>query len=143
MSSSPAFLAALASLAVPGLDPASVQAVQTDPLRGTAVAFVTDAVGRRWVVRSPLTSATGARLDSAARVATAVSGRLSVQVPRPSGTVEAGHGPALVGPLLPGCRLRFRAAARRSGPRGSPRPGHRRDPCPRPPARRRRRWAGL
>ena len=107
VSSSPAFLAALASLAVPGLDPASVQAVQTDPLRGTAVAFVTDAVGRRWVVRSPLTSATGARLDSAARVATAVSGRLSVQVPRPSGTVEAGHGPAIVGPLLPGVAFDF------------------------------------
>ena len=49
----------------------------------------------------------GARLDSAARVASAVSGRLSVQVPRPSGTVEARHGPALVGPLLPGVAFDF------------------------------------
>ena len=114
MSRSPAFLAALASLAVPGLDPASVQAVQTDPLRGTAVAFVTDAVGRRWVVRCPLSAAAGARLDAAARTTAAVSGRLSVQVPRPSGTVEVDHGPALVSPLLPG--VAFALAGIPAGP---------------------------
>ncbi len=114
VSRSPAFLAALASLAVPGLDPASVQAVQTDPLRGTAVAFVTDAVGRRWVVRCPLSAAAGARLDAAARMAAAVSGRVSVQVPRPSGTVEVDHGPALVSPFLPG--VAFDLAGLPAGP---------------------------
>ena len=105
VSPSPAFLAALASIAVPGLDPVAVRAVQTDPLSDTALAFVTDAVERRWVVRCPLTEAAGARLDAAASVARPVADRLSIQVPVPSGFADVDAGRAAVSPLLPGSPL--------------------------------------
>lgn len=114
MSSSPAFLAALASIAVPGLDPVAVRAVRTDPLSGMALAFVTDAVERRWVVRCPLTEAAGARLDAATRVTRPLAERLSVQVPVPSGFADVDAGRAAVSPMLPGSSLDL--AALPSGP---------------------------
>ena len=60
MDRSPALLAALASAAVPGLDPVSVEALPSTPDQAFDVGFVRDHDGRRWVVRAPRTEVAGA-----------------------------------------------------------------------------------
>ena len=57
MDRSPLYLAALASAAVPGLDPASVEALPSEPGQLFDVAFIQDTQHRRWVVRAPRTLA--------------------------------------------------------------------------------------
>lgn len=107
MPRSPLTLAALATVAVPGLDAFDVR-----PVGGTGgdvdAAVVLGSDGRRWVVRAPRTSAAGAALEAEtallrALVAHVDAGRLPFEVPRPSGFVHLPEGGrAMVHPLLPG-----------------------------------------
>ena len=53
MTRSALFLAALASAAMPGLDPTSVQRVRPSPDDLFDVAYLEDTQERRWVVKAP------------------------------------------------------------------------------------------
>lgn len=105
MSRTPAYLAALASSAVPGLDPASVQAVHASPGARFEVAFVTDRQQRRWTVRVPLTPAAGAQQDATVALLHLLARRLPFQVPAPKGFVAVPQGRAMVYPHLVGHAL--------------------------------------
>src|SRR5665811_1825871 len=61
----PLALAALASAAVPGLDPATVKGAAQRPGHQFEVAFIEDTQHRRWVVRAPMTVAAGAHNPTA------------------------------------------------------------------------------
>ena len=95
-------LAALASAAVPGLDPTAVEAAA----HGTGqfdLAFVTDTQGRRWVVRSPRSRAAGAQMEVTLTLLEMLSHRLPYAVPAPSGFAALKEGGrAAVYPYLPG-----------------------------------------
>ncbi len=104
----PAFLAALASAAVPGLDPLQVQAVAVKAGHPYEVAFVTDTQHRRWVIRAPLTAAAGAQMDTTVALLGLMSRRLPFSVPAPRGFVAVPEGRAMVYPYLPGRPLNFR-----------------------------------
>ena len=105
---SPAFLAALASAAVPGLDPVSAEALPSSPEHSFDVAFVRDGEGRRWVVRAPRTEVAGARMDRTVALLALLGRRLPFSVPAPKGfaRLEEG-GRAVVYPYLPGHCLDF------------------------------------
>ena len=107
VSRKPAFLAALASSAVPGLDPVSVQAAVTEPGHYHEVAFVTDSQHRRWVVRAPLTSAAGAQMDTSVALLHLLGRRLPFSVPAPRGFVAVPEGRAVVYPYLSGRPVDF------------------------------------
>jgi aminoglycoside phosphotransferase (APT) family kinase protein len=102
VSRSPAYLAALASTAVPGLDPASARGVRRREGEDIEVAFVTDTAARQWVVRLPLTAAAGARMDATAALLALLARRLPFHVPVPKGSVAVPEGNAVVYPYLPG-----------------------------------------
>lgn len=107
---SPAFLAALASAAVPGLDPVSVEALPSTPDQSFDVAFVQDAEHRRWVVRAPRTDVAGAEMDRAVALLGLLARRLPFSVPQPKGFVELEQGGrAVVYPYLPGHPLELGA----------------------------------
>ncbi len=95
-------LAALATAAVPGLQPVSTWS----PPEGTSgrfdVAFLTDDRDRSWVVRSPRSSADGALLDGSALLLRLVGRRLPFKVPAPAGFVPVPEGRVMVYPMLPG-----------------------------------------
>lgn len=82
---SPLYLAALASAAVPDLDPVSVEALATDPDHPYEVAFVQDSEHRRWVVRAPRTAAASAHLEQSAPLLGLLARRGPVTVPVPKG----------------------------------------------------------
>jgi len=98
----PAYLAALASSAVPGLDPVAVRAARGLPGNRCDVAFVTDTQRRAWVVRVPTTAAVGAQLDTSVPLLALISRRLPFQVPSPRGFVGVAEGRAMVYPFLHG-----------------------------------------
>ncbi|EYR63414.1 aminoglycoside phosphotransferase [Actinotalea ferrariae CF5-4] len=107
MPRSPLALAALATVAVPGLDAFDVRpAGQTGGDVDAAVVLGAD--GRRWVVRAPRTAAAGAALEAEATLLRALvehvdADRLPFEVPRPTGFVHLPEGGrAMVHPLLPG-----------------------------------------
>ncbi len=103
MTRTPLSLAALASAAVPGLDPVTVAPLATASAAPYEAAVVTDATGRRWVVRAPLSPAGAAELDAAAAVVTLLSRHLTVGLPTPVGFATATTGGrAVVHALLPG-----------------------------------------
>lgn len=103
MDRSPAFLAALASAAVPGVDPVSVEALPSTPDQSFDVAFVQDAEHRRWVVRAPRTAVAGAEMDRTVVLLGMLARRLPFAVPAPRGFVELEEGGrAAVYPYLPG-----------------------------------------
>lgn len=77
----PLTLAALASAAVPGLDPDSVEGVVTPAVSPFDVAFVQDHEHRRWVVRSPRTPAASAQLEQSAALLALLTRRLTMPVP--------------------------------------------------------------
>ena len=105
---SPAFLAALASAAVPGLDPVSVEALPSTPDQSFDVAFVQDAEHRRWVVRAPRTDVAGAEMDRTVSLLALLGRRLPFAVPAPKGFVALTEGGrAAVYPYLPGHNLDF------------------------------------
>ncbi|HET9021104.1 MAG TPA: macrolide 2'-phosphotransferase [Ornithinibacter sp.] len=108
MDRSPAFLAALASAAVPGLDPVSVEALPSTPEQSFDVAFVQDTEHRRWVVRAPRTEVAGAEMDRTVALLSLLGRRLPFAVPAPRGFVAlAEGGRAAVYPYLPGHNLDF------------------------------------
>ena len=102
MTRSPLVLAALATAAVPGLQPVSTWS----PPEGTSgrfdVAFLADDRDRSWVVRSPRSSADGALLDGSALLLRLVGRRLPFKVPAPAGFVPVPEGRVMVYPMLPG-----------------------------------------
>jgi macrolide phosphotransferase len=105
---SPAFLAALASAAVPGLDPVSVEALPSTPDQSFDVAFVHDTEHRRWVVRAPRTDVAGAEMDRTVALLALLGRRMPFAVPAPKGFVAlAEGGRAAVYPYLPGHNLDF------------------------------------
>ena len=113
-SRSPAFLAALASAAVPGLEPVSARAVHPGRTAEFDSAVVIDDQDRSWFIRCPRTPAAGARLESAAALVALLARRVPFQVPVPKGFVAVPDGRAAVYPLLPGRPLAF--AGLPSGP---------------------------
>jgi hypothetical protein len=107
---SPLYLAALASAAVPGLDPASVEALPSEPGQLFDVAFVQDTQHRRWVVRAPRTQAAGAQMDVTVALLGLLARRLPFAVPTPKGFAQLKEGGrAAVYPYLPGQNISFKA----------------------------------
>lgn len=102
MTRTPVQLAALASSAVPGLDPVEVRGALTSPEQGYEVAFVTDVQHRQWVVRAPLTPAAGAQMDSTVALLALLGRRLPFAVPAPRGFVAVPEGRAVVYPHIAG-----------------------------------------
>jgi len=109
VSRKPAFLAALASSAVPGLDPVSVRAAAAQPGHYHEVAFVTDTQHRKWVVRAPLTPGAGAQMDATVALLHLIGRRLPFSVPAPRGFVAVPEGRAVVYPHLSGRPVDFAA----------------------------------
>jgi macrolide phosphotransferase len=104
----PLALAALASAAVPGLDPATVQGTPHVPGHEFEVAFIEDTQHRRWVVRSPMTAAAAAQMDITVALLGFLSRRLPFSVPTPKGFVDLKEGGrASVYPYLAGHPLDF------------------------------------
>ncbi|WP_068254429.1 phosphotransferase [Janibacter corallicola] len=100
----PLALAALASAAVSGLDPSSVEGVvpqgALDPYE---VAFVQDHDHHRWVIRSPRTAAASAQLEQSAALLSLLARRLTMPVPAVKGWVALPEGGrAAVHPYLTG-----------------------------------------
>lgn len=104
---SPLTLAALATVAIPGLD-----VVATHPPAQSGadfdVAGLTDAEGRRWMIRAPKLAAAGAALEAEVEVlgslaAAADAGGITFDVPRPQGFAPLPEGGrAMVYRELPG-----------------------------------------
>ncbi len=89
----PLTLAALASAAVPGLDPSTVEGVLPQgPLDPYEVAFIQDADHRRWVIRSPRTPAASAQLEQSAALLALLARRLTMPVPAVKGWVALPEG---------------------------------------------------
>lgn len=117
MERTPTLLAALASAAVPGLDPVSVEALPSVPHQDYDVAFVSDSEHRRWVVRAPRSEAAGARMDLTVPLLQLIARRLPFAVPSPRGFVELREGGrAMVYPFLPGHNLAFDELPPGAGP---------------------------
>src|SRR5690625_5083202 len=107
---SPLTLAALATVAIPGLDVVATH----PPAQADAdfdVAGVTDAEGRRWMIRAPKLAAAGAALEAEVEVlgglaAAADAGGITFDVPRPQGFAPLPDGGrAVVYRELPGRAL--------------------------------------
>lgn len=108
MDRSPLFLAALASAAVPGLDPASVEALPGAPDHHYDVAFVQDTQHRRWVVRVPRSQAAAAQMESTFGLLALLARRLPFSVPTPKGFAALKEGGrAAIYPYLPGQHVDF------------------------------------
>ena len=108
MTRTPLALAALASAAVPGLDPATVKGAAQRPGHQFEVAFIEDTQHRRWVVRAPMTVAAGAQMDIAVSLLGLLSRRLPFSVPMPKGFVALNEGGrAVVYPFIAGRPLNF------------------------------------
>ena len=108
MERTPLYLAAIASAAVPGLDPGTVEALPSLPHDRFDVAIARDTEHRRWVVRAPRSEAAGAELDAAVGLLTLLGRRLSFAVPAPKGFLPLkGGGRAAVYPYLPGDPIDF------------------------------------
>lgn len=105
---SPFVLAALASVAVPGLDPTGVELVPSAPEHLFDVAFVTDSQDRRWVVRAPRTEAAAAQMEMSSGLLALLARRVPFSVPSPKGFVPLKEGGrACVYPYLPGRTVDF------------------------------------
>lgn len=104
---SPLFLAALASSAVPGLDPVSVEGLRPRSDSAYDVAYVTDTEERRWVVKSPRTQAAGAMLDDISALPGLLARRLDVAMPVVRGQARVPEGRAVVYLRVPGRPLDF------------------------------------
>ena len=110
MDRSPLFLAALASAAVPGLDPASVEALPGTPDHHYDVAFVQDTQHRRWVIRVPRTQGAAAQMEATFGLLALLARRLPFSVPTPKGFVALKEGGrAAIYPYLPGQNVDFAA----------------------------------
>jgi macrolide phosphotransferase len=104
----PLALAALASAAVPGLDPAFVEGVVLLPGHQFEVAFINDTQHRRWVLRAPMSAAAGAQMDVSVSLLGLLARRLPFSVPTPKGFVSLKEGGrAVVYPYITGRPLNF------------------------------------
>jgi len=104
----PLALAALASAAVPGLDPESVEGVVLLPGHQFEVAFINDSEHRRWVLRAPMSAAAGAQMDVSVSLLGLLARRLPFSVPTPKGFVSLkGGGRAVVYSYITGRPLSF------------------------------------
>jgi aminoglycoside phosphotransferase (APT) family kinase protein len=103
------FLAALASAALPGLDPVGVQAVRCRPGDPFEIAFVEDSEERRWVIQAPRTPVAGAMLEDITDLSMLLGRRLDIAVPMVKGQVVVPEGRAVVYARLPGRPLDFAA----------------------------------
>ena len=89
----PLTLAALASAAVPGLDPDTVEGVvPTGPGDPFDVALVSDQEHRRWVIRCPVSPAASAHLERSAALLGLLARRLTMPVPAVKGWVALPEG---------------------------------------------------
>ncbi len=111
MTRSTLFLAALASSAVPGLDPVSVEGVATRPDGLFEVAYVQDSQDRLWVVKAPRTPAAGAMLDDVTILCRLLGRRLDIAVPMFRGHAPVPEGRAVVYLRVPGRPLDFAGLA--------------------------------
>ena len=102
MTRTPAYLAAVASCAVPDLDAVAVRAAREMPGTRCDLGFVTDTQRRAWVVRVPSTAAVGAQLDTAAELLPLLHRRVPYGVPQPRGFLAIPEGRAVVYPYLHG-----------------------------------------
>ncbi|MGO4603279.1 phosphotransferase [Terrabacter sp. 2YAF2] len=109
MTRSPLFLAALASSAVPGLDPVTVEGVPGEPGDLFEIAYVQDSQDRRWVVKAPCTAAAGAMLDDISALSGLLGRRLDVAMPMVRGFAPVPEGRATVYLRVPGRPLDFAA----------------------------------
>ncbi|WP_270888395.1 phosphotransferase [Pedococcus sp. 5OH_020] len=108
MDRSPLFLAALASAAVPGLDPASVEPLPSVPDQQYDVAFVQDTQHRRWVIRVPRSQAAAAQMEATFALLGLLARRLPFSVPTPKGFAALKEGGrAAIYPYLPGHQVDF------------------------------------
>ncbi|CCH77391.1 Macrolide 2'-phosphotransferase [Nostocoides japonicum T1-X7] len=108
MERSPYVLAALASVAVPGLDPTGVEPIPSEPAHEFDLAFVTDTQERRWVVRAPRTQAAAARMEESLPLLGLLARRLPFGIPAPRGFAAMKEGGrACVYPALPGHTVDF------------------------------------
>lgn len=99
-------LAALASAAIRGMEPAQVSSVEVTA-DDVDAALVEDNLHRHWVVRAPRTTAAGARLDAEAQLITGLMSWLPFGLPQIEGTAALpGGGRAVVHRELAGHRLR-------------------------------------
>lgn len=106
---SPLALAALASTAIPGLDPVTVQPVTGRTGDPFEVALIEDTEHRRWVVRAPMTPAAGAQMDAVESLLRLLSRRLPFSMPVPRGFAPVKDcGRAAVYPFLAGRPLDWR-----------------------------------
>ena len=104
----PLALAALASAAVPGLDPATVKGVVQLPGHQFEIAFIEDTQHRRWVVRAPTSAAAGAQMDVSVSLLGLLARRLPFSMPAPKGFVTLNEGGrAMVYPYIAGRPLNF------------------------------------
>ena len=107
MPRSPLSLAALATVAIPGLDAVDVRAAVAGGSEFD-VALVIDAARRRWVVRAPTSAVAGAALEAEVVLLEALgaqvdAGALPFEVPRPVGFAHLPEGGrAAVHALVPG-----------------------------------------
>lgn len=112
MSRSPLALAALATVAVPGLDVVDVRAPRTS-VSGFDVAIVIDSEQRRWVIRAPQDPTAGIILEAEVAMLRTLgpqsrTGALPFAVPEPSGfarLLEGGR--AVVWPMVAGRKLQI------------------------------------
>ena len=108
-------LAALASAAVPGLDPMAVQEVVSGDDEHFDVAFIQDTQQRRWVIRAPRDEVSAARMDASLALLALLHRRVPFAVPAAKGFAPiAGIGRAAVHTYIPGHPLDLAAL----------RPGH-------------------
>ncbi|MEO7753996.1 MAG: aminoglycoside phosphotransferase [Terracoccus sp.] len=107
MTRSPFALAALASSAVPGLDPVAVEGVLVAPGDLFEVAYVKDSQDRQWVVKAPRTPAAGAALEDVATLSGLLGKRLEVAMPMVRGQAVVPEGRACVYLRVPGRPLDF------------------------------------
>ncbi|WP_034649177.1 phosphotransferase [Cellulomonas sp. HZM] len=96
MPRSPLALAALATVAVPGLDAFDVRR-PARPATDVDIAIVIDAARRRWVVRAPVNAAAGAALEAEVALLASLgdacdAGLLPFAVPRPVGFAHLPEG---------------------------------------------------
>ncbi|MDO5501569.1 MAG: phosphotransferase [Actinomycetia bacterium] len=96
-------LAALASAAVSGLDPISVQEVLTDEDDLFDVAFIQDTQQRRWVIRAPRTDVAAAHMDASLALLALLVRRVPFAVPAAKGfAAMPAIGRAAVHSYIPG-----------------------------------------
>lgn len=110
MTRTPFHLAALASSAVPGLDPVAAGPFPLDPGSAISSASVEDSQGRSWIVRASDSPAAAVALDAGSAAAALVARRLSVSVPLSRGALSLPEGGRVhVHAAIPGRGLKFAA----------------------------------